>query len=89
MDEMRPVRAIPIPPEIHVTFMSLSKKSNGDVLTIGYDNGEIHVLIDFNFEKRMILKQHDGHTGAISGVCFNSDESLIISTGHDGLVIVN
>ena len=36
-----------------------------------------------------MLKQHDGHAGAITGVQYNADESLILSAGHDGLLVVN
>jgi hypothetical protein len=73
MDEPRPIKAIPIKPDIHVTFMSLSTKTGGDVITIGYDNGLIELIMNFNFEKRMEIKYHDGHLGKISGAVFNKD----------------
>jgi len=57
---MRPIKAIPIKPDINVTFMSLSTKTGGDIITIGYDNGLIELIMNFNFEKRMEIKYHDG-----------------------------
>jgi len=53
--------------------MSLSTKTGGDIITIGYDNGLIELVMNFNFEKRMEIKYHDGHQGLISGAVFNKD----------------
>lgn len=88
MDEPRPIKAIPIKPDIHVTFMSLSTKTGGDVITIGYDNGLIELIMNFNFEKRMEIKYHDGHLGKISGAVFNKDQTFFISVAQDGLTNV-
>ena len=68
--------------------MSLSTKPGGDVITIGYDNGLIELVMNFNFDKRMEVKYHDGHTGYISGAVFNKDQTFFISCAHDGLTNV-
>lgn len=73
IDAPRPLKAIPIKPGIHVTFMSLSAEKGGDIITIGYDNGEIELICNFNFVKRMSIKYHDGHNGQITGAAFNKD----------------
>lgn len=57
------MKAIKIPDGIKVTFMSLSTKTGGDIITIGYDNGLIELILNFNFDKRMDIKYHDGHNG--------------------------
>ena len=88
MDENRPVKAVQIPEGIKVTFMSLSTQTGGDIITIGYDNGLIELVMNFNFEKRMEIKYHDGHLGYISGAVFNKDQTFFISTAHDGLTNV-
>ena len=73
LDEQRPIKAIPIKEGLKVTFMSLSTKPGGDVITIGYNNGLIELVMNFNFDKRMEIKYHDGQTGYISGAVFNKD----------------
>lgn len=73
MDSERPLTAIPILPNVKVSFMNLSTKTGGDIITIGYDNGLIQLVMNFNFEMRMDVKYHDGHIGEISGAVFNKD----------------
>ena len=85
----RPVRAIPIKPDIHVTYMNMVKSKEGDMLVIGYDDGNIDFVLNQNFDNRMSIKYHDGHHGSITGVQLNKDENFLITTGLDGLVFVH
>jgi len=63
MDEIRPLKAIPIRADVHVTYMEHSVKSYGEMITIGYDDGNIELIMNDNFDKCMAVKYHDGHNG--------------------------
>lgn len=69
--------------------MSISSKSDGDIITIGYDQGEIELVVNFNFDKRMSVKYHDGHNGQITGCSFNKDQSFFVTVAKDGLTNVH
>ena len=64
-DSIRPLHAIEIPANLHVTYMTISPHKNADVLVLGYDNGDIQLVFDMNFENRMSVKYHDAHYGSI------------------------
>lgn len=89
IDTPRPLKAIPIKPGVHVTYMNLSAAKDGEIVTIGYDNGEIELIINFNFDKRMSIKYHDGHAGQITGCAFNNNQTFFITVGKDGLTNVH
>jgi len=66
--------------------MEVSKKPGGDILIIGYSDGSVELIIDWNFDRRMLVKYHDSHIGPISAATFNKDETFFITAGHDGLL---
>lgn len=65
LDEIRPLKAIPIRPEVHVTYMEHSVKSYGEMITIGYDDGNIELVMNGNFDKCMSIKYHDGNDKSV------------------------
>ena len=65
MDEIRPLKAIPIRPDVHVTYMEHSVKSYGEMITIGYDDGNIELVMNGNFDKCMSIKYHDGNDKSV------------------------
>jgi S-adenosylhomocysteine hydrolase len=69
--------------------MKLDRGLDNDMITIGYDNGLIEIVIDFNFDKRLINKFHDGKYGEITSAILNKDENFMISSGKDGLIYVH
>ena len=56
MDEIRPLKAIEIPKDLHVTYMEHSIKSYGEMITIGYENCLIELVLNDNIDKRMQVK---------------------------------
>jgi len=88
MDEIRPIRAIPIEPDLHVTSMQRTVKSYGEMITIGYENGNIELVMNGNFDKRMSVKYHDGHSGQITAACMTRDSNFFLSSANDGLIYV-
>jgi hypothetical protein len=44
--------------------------------------------VNFNFDKRMSVKYHDGHSGQITGCAFNSKQDFFVSVAKDGLTNV-
>lgn len=86
MDETRPLRAIPIASDLHVTYMARTVKSYGEMITIGYENGNIELIFNNNFEKRMSVKYHDGHSGQITAACMTRDGNFFLSSANDGLI---
>lgn len=58
-------------------------------MTIGYDNGDIELILNQNYGKRMSVKYHDAHTGKINCVAFNSDETFMLTAAEDGLIFVH
>lgn len=69
-----------------VTHMSVSKKRGGEALVIGYDNGEVQLIMNRTWDRRMSLKYHDVTTGRINATCFNHDEQFFFTVGDDGLL---
>ena len=88
IDEIRPLKAIPIQPELLVTYMSHSIKSYGEMITIGYQTGGIELVMNGNFEKRMLVKYHDGGNGSITATCMTRDNNFFLSSAADGLLFV-
>jgi len=86
-DEERPQKAIEMPEDAHVSFIQFS--NFGEMLIIGFTNGDIRISCIENENKFISIKQHDGHTGAISAAKLSFDERFLISTGHDGLLFVH
>jgi hypothetical protein len=85
----RPTRAITIPENIHVTKMDYKKFAEGDMITVGYDNGLIEIIMNKNWEKRLFNKYHDGRNGIITATCLNKDENFFMSSSKDGLIYVH
>jgi len=88
IDEIRPLKAIPIQPDLLVTYMSHSIKSYGEMITIGYQTGGIELVMNGNFEKRMLVKYHDGGNGSITATCMTRDNNFFLSSAADGLLFV-
>jgi hypothetical protein len=88
IDVDRPLEAIPMSDQYLVTFMKLDR-SHGDMLTIGYDNGLIEIVMDFKWNQRLGNKFHDGRHGAITSAIMNKDENFFLSSGRDGLIYVH
>ena len=89
IDEERPIKAIPINAGVHVTFMQIFAKTDGDMIIIGYENGEVQLICNFNFDKRMSVKYHDAQIGSITGAVFNNDQTFFITVAQDGLTFVH
>lgn len=81
------MRAIKIHIEfLLVTFMSLKKYPEGEMMTIGYDNGLIEIVMHQNFERRLWNKYHDGKLGSITAACMNKDDNFFMTASQDGLI---
>jgi len=89
MKAPRPLKAVEIPAGLHVTYMSLNSKKSGDLLALGFDNGAVQLVFDFNFEKRMAVKYHDAHSGEITAAAFNDDDSFFLTAAADGLIFAH
>ena len=83
---MRPLKAIEIPKGTNCKFINISK--SGEILTLGFDNGEYQLRVVEYPDKFMQIKMHDGQNGAITSVKFDAKERYSISTGADGLMYV-
>jgi hypothetical protein len=67
--------------------MSLDVNANdGAMLTIGYDNGNVEIIMDFNWDRRMSVKYHCGHTGSITQAVLTNDQSFFLTSATDGLI---
>lgn len=86
MDEIRPLKAISIASDLHVTYMQRSVKTWGEMITIGYEDGNIELVMNSNFDKRMSVKYHDGHSGQITAACVTRDNNFFLSSANDGLI---
>lgn len=83
---MRPLKAIPIPTDTFCRYLELSR--SGDLLILGFDNGEYQLRNIEKPEKWVSIKMHDGHRGRITSVKFDYSEKFLLSTGTDGLLYV-
>jgi hypothetical protein len=88
IDEVRPLKAIEIKPDLLVSYMQHSIKSYGEMITIGYTTGEIELVMNGNFEKRMLVKYHDGRKGRITSTCMTRDNNFMLTAAADGLIYV-
>ena len=89
MDENRPVKEIKILDNVLVTNMSMTNFKEGNMITIGYNNGLIEMVMNHQFEKRLFNKFHDGRFGSITSAVLNKDENFFMSSGKDGLIYVH
>jgi len=73
MDEERPLKGIEMKKDVFVTRMETfeTDKANEQLLTVAYDDGDVEIIIDQNWDKRMSVKYHDTHTGQITGCAFS------------------
>ena len=86
-DSLRPTRAIPIPDNYYTSVLQTS--TQGDLIIMGFTNGEIRLLNIANPEKYIVIKQHDAHGGGVKAAKFSFDERCIVSAGAEGLVFVH
>jgi len=85
-DAERPKKAHPMAEDLTLTQLTFS--NFGDLLLMGFSNGEVQVL-DYNFLKStLIIKQHDATKG-VSAAKLSFDERFIISSGDDGLLLLH
>jgi WD40 repeat protein len=91
MDSERPLEAIEIKPNRLVSFMKEFKGSEGasDILLIGYDDATIELVVNLNFSKRMVIKNHDSSFGPVSSACFTHNYNFFLTSGEDGLVYLH
>lgn len=92
MDEPRPLKGIEIKPDVFVTRMETfeTDKANEQLLTVAYDDGDVEIIIDQNWDKRMSVKYHDTHTGQITGTAFSGKQAnFFLTAGRDGLIYVH
>lgn len=92
MDEERPLKGIAIKDEVHVTRMEVfeTDKANEQLLTVAYDDGDVELIIDQIWDKRMSIKYHDTHTGQITGTAFSGKQAnFFLTSGKDGLIYVH
>jgi len=84
---MRPLKAIPIQENVKVTYMSIDYSTNdGSMLTIGYNNGNVELIMDFNWDRRMSVKYHCAQTGSITAAVLTADYNFFLTAGTDGLI---
>ena len=57
-----------------ITFMELFRRTGVDILAIGYEDGSVEIVLNFNYEKKLSIKYHDAHLGSITGVALSSDD---------------
>jgi WD40 repeat protein len=92
MDEERPLRGIEIKPDVFVTRMELHEtdKPGETLLTICYDDGDVELIIDHNWDKRMSVRYHDVHTGQVTSAQFSNKQcNFFLTSGRDGLIYVH
>jgi hypothetical protein len=90
LDKPRPLKAIPCSKgDTLITSMKVSNTDGkGEVITISYTDGEVELIMDRKFERRMSIKNHDISIGNISAITFNNDSSFFFTVGTDGLMFV-
>ena len=59
------------------------------LLVMGFTNGEIRVSLGENPAKFLKIKNHDGHLGLITTAKLSFDKKFLLSTAHDGLLMVH
>ena len=89
LSQPRPYQSIPIQEGLHVTYLAQSYKKVADIIIIGYDNGDIQLVFDHNFNQRMSVKYHDAHAGSIKQVAFNFDDTFFLTAATDGLIFAH
>jgi len=89
VDVERPVKAVEIKPGVMVTRMEWLSSKAGELLAISYDDGDIELVVDFNFDRRMSVKYHDAHIGQVTAFALNKEENFFLSAGRDGLIYVH
>jgi hypothetical protein len=58
----------------------------GELLAIGYDDANLEVIVNMNFDKRLTIKNHDSHFGGINAVGFTKNDAFFVTVGADGLM---
>lgn len=52
--------------------MMETDKKNENLITVSYDDGDVELIIDMNFDRRMSIKYHDAHLGKVTGTAFSN-----------------
>jgi hypothetical protein len=86
MEEERPVQALGCQQDALVSFMRLSVAPEGDMVTIGYENGAIELVMDYGWDRRLANKFHDGRHGVITAAVMDKDDAYFLSAAKDGLI---
>ena len=89
LDSVRPLKAIEIKKDVLVTRMEWLTSKPGEILAISYDDGDIELIVDFGFDRRMSVKYHDAHIGQVTAFALNKDENFFLTSGRDGLIYVH
>lgn len=86
-DEERPLEAYAYPKETRISFLQFS--NFGDLLMLGFANGEVRISNIEHPQNFLSVKQHDGHVGAITSAKLSFDERFLISSGAEGLIFIH
>jgi WD40 repeat protein len=85
----RPLRAIKIIDTLHVTYMNSTKTDDGELIFVGYDNGLVEIVANFDWGKRLSNKYHDGRDGQITAAILDRNQRFFITSSKDGLIYVH
>jgi hypothetical protein len=80
----RPLQAIEISKNSLCKYMETSP--SGDLMVLGFDNGEFQIRSTDKLDRFLSIKMHDGQAGKITSVKFDPSEKLVLSTAEDGLM---
>jgi hypothetical protein len=86
IDQVRPLTAIKIPEGRLVSFMKEFNTNEVNILCIGYDDGNIEMVLNHDFERRMSIKYHDSHIGPVNSLAFTKGEAFMMTVADDGLL---
>lgn len=86
-ESARPLKAIPIEPNL--SFCQLSFNSTGEFLIMTLDNSEIRLLSIKSPDRQLVIKQHDKHSNGIASAKLNFDERCLVTAGKDGMLFVH
>ena len=59
------------------------------MITIGYENGLIEIVMNYNWDRRIHNKFHDGRHGYITSATMDKDDNFFLSAAKDGLIFVH
>jgi hypothetical protein len=59
------------------------------MITIGYENGLIEIVMNHNWDRRITNKFHDARHGHITSAVMDKDDNFFLSAAKDGLIFVH